>query len=115
MLALRIRINDEEPVTGGAEDLGVISAGVTAVGLLGNSSYPSRPDERPDIFCQLSGATARKPGAENEHLHWVKLRFLNVGDRVVIDIVETDSASPIVDSTVHKSRNKDVINEDTRD
>jgi hypothetical protein len=95
MFALRVRINDEEPVTGGAEDLSVISAGVTGVGLLGPASIPSRPDEGQEFFISLGGLSPETPDSEREHLYWIKLRYLKVGDKVTIEIIETDTASPV--------------------
>ena len=106
MFALRVRLNDEEPVIGGADDLGVINAHVTGVGMLGPLSIPARPREDQEFFYHLGGLTARETGVENEHVNWVKLRHLKVGDKVTIEIIETDSANPIVESTVSKHQRK---------
>ena len=60
MLALKVQLNDETPVTGGADDLGVINALVTGVGTLGPLSKPFNDDgSPPDFHLRLGGLTSR--------------------------------------------------------
>lgn len=105
MFALQVRINDGEPVICGADDLGVISAGVTGVGVLGSSSKQVRTGEDKEFFLQSGGLTSRGDDVENEHLHWGR-HDLKVGDKVTIQIVEADTASPIVKSVAAKKKDK---------
>lgn len=104
MFALRVRINNEAPVTGGADDLGVITVNVTGAGLLGPNSVRSRPDESLEFFCHLGGLTARGTAVEDVHLLWLQQHNLKLGDKVTIEIVEVDSASPIVGSKIARQR-----------
>jgi len=94
MLVLRVQINGESPVTAGTEDLGVLSADITAGGKLGNSTHLSR-SERPHVHLTLGGRTARGTGAAEESLRWVSLRRLNIGDKVIVEVLEADHADPV--------------------
>ena len=98
-LALRLTINDGKPVVGGADDLCVLSAMVTLNGALGPETV--RPKGRrkamkPDIDVRLGGLTSRPNEVPDEHLEWLKRRSLKVGDRVLIEVLETAKAGRIV-------------------
>jgi hypothetical protein len=105
MFALKVCLNDEEPVIAGAEDLGVLNAIVTCGGKLGHATQPHRPNETQDFNCQIGGLTSRGADAENEHLRWLQRWNLKVGDRVTIEIIETDHANPVVSRSPAKRRN----------
>ena len=91
MLGLKVTINDGESVTGGTEDLGVLTASVSASGILGKESDHPRPGEPPDIWIRLGGLTSRVDAETDEHLCWMWSE-LNVGDRIVVEVVEIDSS-----------------------
>jgi hypothetical protein len=99
MFALKVHLNDEQPIVAGAEDLGVLSAIVTCAGALGALSHPFGSSEKQDFNCQVGGRTRRAPGIANEHLSWLQRWDLKVGDRVTIEIVETNRADPVVSSS----------------
>lgn len=99
MFALKVRINDEQPIVAGAEDLVVLNAIVNCAGKLGVSSHSPRPNASQDFNCQLGGLTSRAPGVANEHVRWLERWNLKVGDRVTIEIVEADHADSIVSSS----------------
>ena len=103
MYALRLRINDDEPIVGGADDLGVLSAIVNCTGKLGPNSVPHRGDQTQDFFVSLGGLTSRATGATDEHLNWLSHTVLKPGDRVLVEIIETDTADP-VDSGVEAEK-----------
>ncbi|MBV8380230.1 MAG: hypothetical protein JO369_05640 [Paucibacter sp.] len=107
MLILRVQVNEEPPVTGGANDLGVLNAIITAVGKLGDEARPGRPDEPPDIHLSLGGLTSRAAGAPDEHVRWVGHRELRVGDRVVVEVLEATSADPIESGYAARQREDD--------
>ncbi len=90
MFALKVQINDTRPVIGGADDLGVLSAILTCSGRLGPSSIPSYEDETQDFHFRLGGLTSRPKGKTDEHLVWLEHRHLKVGDKVLVEIVETE-------------------------
>ena len=97
MIALQFRINDEEVIIAGANDLGVLTASVTAVGKLGSATLVQTKAEKPNHYtCHLGGLTARS--SDNEHLNWLQHRELKVGDRVTIEILEVNETSPVVSS-----------------
>jgi hypothetical protein len=96
MYAFKVQINGQEPLVGGAEDLSVLTAIVTATGKLGSASFPQRDDGTKDIDFRLGGLTARGEGKKDEHLTWLEATALKPGDRISIEIVETDTADPVV-------------------
>ena len=102
MLALRVSVNTEKPVTAGTEDLYVLSAAVTMVGKLGVKTV-DRGRGKPDMFLHLGGLTARAK-RKNEHLRWTAHRKLKVGDRVVVELVKTSRAGRIVERTAAETR-----------
>ncbi len=95
MFALKVQINDNTPVTGGAQDLGVLSAILTCAGKLGPASVPSRNDEIHDFTFRLGGLTSRAKGEVDEHLVWLEHHELKLWDKVTVQIVETDSADAV--------------------
>ncbi|HEX3837625.1 MAG TPA: hypothetical protein VHW25_11740 [Steroidobacteraceae bacterium] len=98
MIGLAVYLNGKKLTVAGAEDLGVLNTIVTAVGQLGKSTAPL--GRRPSVNLHLSvgGLTNRGNAVEDEHLRWVPLRSLRVGDRVSVRIVRTDRASQYVDA-----------------
>ncbi len=94
MYAFRVQVNSQEAVVGGAEDLSVLTAIVTAAGKLGSESHPHRRDDTRDVDLRLGGLTARGPGQQDEHLNWIDATQLKPGDRVTIEVIETDVAHP---------------------
>lgn len=98
MIALRVTINEEPPITAGAEDLGVLNAIVGCGGILGSTTYPYGEKETRMLDCQVSGLTRRPPSIANEHLRWLQRWDLKVGDRVTVEIVEVNSADIIIES-----------------
>ncbi len=75
--------------------MGVLSAILTCTGKLGSSTVPSRDDETHDFTFRLGGLTSRAKGEADEHLVWMEHQELKLGDKVTVQIVETDSADPV--------------------
>jgi len=107
MLVLSVQVNEEPPVIGGADDLGVLNAIISAVGKLGVDAEPGRPDEPPDIHLSLAGLTSRPGGVPDEHLRWVSHRNLRIGDRITVEVLEAISADPIESGHAAKQREDD--------
>lgn len=99
MFALKVSINEEKPIIAGAEDLGVLTAMVNCGGVLGSATHPYRSNDSEDFRCTVGGLTRRAPGFQNEHVRWLEQRKLKVGDRMTIEIVQTDEADPVVSGT----------------
>jgi hypothetical protein len=95
MLAFRVQLNDQSPVTGGASDLSVLTTTITAVGQLGPETRGRRSDEGTDVDLRLGGLTSRGPDVQDEHLVWFEAHELKPGDRIVVEVVETDSPDPV--------------------
>ncbi len=102
MIAFRVSINDQPPVVGGADDLCVLTAIVTATGSLGQNTRPARPDDdgETSIDFRLGGLTSRAVGIHNEHVVWLENVALSPGDKVAIEVLESESADPVVSSSV---------------
>jgi hypothetical protein len=96
MYALKTRINDDLPIIGGADDLGVLSAMVTCSGHLGSASQLGKENESYHFNFSLSGLTSRAPGNTNENLIWMQRHDMKVGDVVTIEIVQVDKASATI-------------------
>jgi hypothetical protein len=109
MLVLRVQVNEESPVVGGADDLGVLNAIISAVGRLGDAARPGRPDEPPDIHLTLGGLRSRAADVPDEHLRWVGHRELRVGDRILVEVLDADSADAIESGEAAKEREDDEL------
>ena len=107
MYAFKVQVNDQAPVVGGAEDLSVLTAMVTATGKLGSASLPRHDDGTREIDFRLGGLTARGSQKKDEHLTWLEARGLKPGDRVLIEIVETDVAHPVTGGEEAEARAHD--------
>jgi len=107
MIVLRVQVNDEPPVVAGAEDLGVLSAIVTAGGKLGREARSARPGEPFDIHLSLGGLTARAATEADEHVRWVSRFDLGVGDKVVVEVLEATSADPVESVSEAEKRQHD--------
>ncbi len=107
MLAFRVQLNGETPITGGASDLSVLTATVSAVGQLGPRTERRRDDDAVEIDLRLGGLTSRGPGVQDEHLVWVGVHELKPGDKVVIEIIETETPDPVQGGHAAKERADD--------
>jgi hypothetical protein len=91
MLALEVRLNGKRVCIAGAEDLGVLSAHVTATGKLGKKTLSVRPDDAPgDIFYSVGGLTRRNDPKKDVYVLWKSTAPLRVGDVVEVKILETE-------------------------
>jgi hypothetical protein len=105
MIGLAVYLNRKRLTMAGAEDLCVLSAGITAVGDLGASTAPVHPKRSVDLHLSVGGLTRRAEKKPDEHLLWVNLRRLKVGDRISVKIIRTakpdkyKSATPAVRET----------------
>ena len=88
MITFRVTINNEPVVVAGAEDLAVLSSIVSGTALCEDPSSPN-------LHLHLGGLTGRGGGAEEEFLNWMQHRPLKIGDRVVLEIVEGVTSSPL--------------------
>ena len=107
MYAFKVRINNQKPVIGGADDLGVLSAIITGTGKLGANSCPSRDDETQDFTFRLGGLTSRPNGTSDEHLVWLTHDELKPGDTITVEIIEADHADPVVSGEEAQQRQDD--------
>lgn len=107
MRALRVTINGGKPVVAGADDLGVLSLIVSCVGALGPKARSPRGDEGEQAKLDLGGLTSRADGVTDEHVNWLSQLPLKVGDKIEVEIVETDSPDPIDAAAEVKRRESD--------
>ena len=93
MIALAVYLNGKKLTVAGAEDLCVLNAIVDALGPLGKTTARLKRTRRIHLHLSVGGLTGRPKGMEDEHLRWVSLRPLRVGDRVSVRIIRTTRAS----------------------
>ena len=93
MIAFEVRINGKKICVAGAGDLSVLTAAVTAVGKLGPSTKPPRPDDTTnDIHFRVAGLTARGDESRDVHLDWTSFLELSAGDVVQIKVRDVAKA-----------------------
>ena len=106
MFALRVTINKRKPVVAGAEDLSVLSAALSLTGRLGSATAETGPS-KPYMHVHLGGLTARSGNMADEHLRWLPHTKLKLGDRVLIEIIETDKVGRVVDRSKARGKSND--------
>lgn len=104
MRALRVKINDGAPVVAGADDLGVLTLIVTCVGALGPKARSPRGHDVELLKLDLGGLTCRASGVADENIDWLSQFPLKLGDRVEVELIETDSPDPIDHAELAKRR-----------
>lgn len=103
MIALEVKKNGKRVCIAGAEDLGVLSTNIVAVGKLGKKTVPARPDETTGVIhYSVGGLTARPDPKKNVHLRWKSIAPLKIGDVIEIKILETEK----VDRATSRTRAK---------
>jgi len=99
MLAIEVELNGQRLTIAGASDLSVLTAHVTAVGLLGDKTVEFRPTKGgpKDVKLHVSGLTSRA-GSRQAHVEWIPNVVLKPGDAVTFRVVEVQEADPPVES-----------------
>lgn len=96
MIIFRVTINNQSSVAGGADDLSVLSAILTATGPLGRGTHCVEANNQEiNIGFHLGGLTSRAVGVDNEHVRWLENVELSPGDVVTIEVLEADLADPV--------------------
>jgi len=92
LIAFEVSLNGERLTVAGAEDLGSLFVIVTAAGKLGPSAVLK--DERlpkMDISFSAHGYTSRGIGVKEKFHHWIAQSKLEVGDEMLVKVLDTDS------------------------
>lgn len=90
MIVFEVFLNGRRVAYAGAKDLGVLSANVAGVGRLG-AAAAGMPSDDQNFHLSVGGLTARKR-APDEHIDWLSVTKLKVGDEVQIRITEAKRA-----------------------
>ncbi|MDQ1834540.1 hypothetical protein [Massilia scottii] len=105
MYALKVRINSDDHIIAGTEDLGVLTATVTCVGKLGDKSRQVNEDENPHLFLTVGGLTSRSLELPDEHLRWLEQKQLHIGDFVSVQIIDSRTAdAPVCGEEAEKRK-----------
>src|ERR1700683_3679120 len=107
MIGLTVYLNRKKLAVAGAEDLCVLNAIVNAVGELGKSTARIGKRRGVDLWLSVGGLTRRPKGAQDEHLRWVSLKRLRVGDRITVQIVRNDRPDNHTGSTIAAGNRKE--------
>jgi hypothetical protein len=90
MIAFEVSVNGKRVCTAGADDLGVLSAIISACGKLGKRTISARPDETSgDVHYSVGGLTSRRDSRKDVHVRWKSVAPLQIGDVVKVGVVET--------------------------
>ena len=90
MIVFEVFLNGRSVARAGAKDLGVLSTHITGVGVLGPSAKGRGPKDR-DLHLSVGGLTSRgKP--PDEHVSWLSIHRLKLGDEVIVRIAESPRA-----------------------
>lgn len=93
MIAFEVRLNDKLVCIAGAEDLAVLTAHVSASGVLGAKTVPPRPGVTGgEVFYSVGGLTARPDREKDVHMNWKSIVPLRVGDVIQVKVLESKNA-----------------------
>lgn len=85
MIVFKVSLNGDEVCTAGVREFGVVSANVTWTG-----RKPEKSRDENSIEEELTADVGGLDSNSGEHLMWLA-RPLHIGDRVMIEIVESES------------------------
>jgi len=120
MIALIVHLNGKRVAIAGADDLCVLHAIVTAAGELGKSTARVGKRRGVNMHMTVGGLTGRANQEADEHLRWVNLQRLRVGDKITVEIVRSDkpdqhaSATPAVRDVERQQKFKARVEERIR-
>jgi hypothetical protein len=105
MIQLEVFLNDEKLAIAGTDDMSVLSAVLSASGVLGENSQGTKTeDESYHINLHVGGLTSRKPPETDDHLTWVNQLKVKIGDEVKVRVVENlETSDPIKIKTTDKN------------
>jgi hypothetical protein len=111
MIGLEVHLNGRRLCVAGADDLAVLSAGLTVAGPLGaktarnrRSAENSRADA-PIPRLHVGGLTGRGDADSDVHLRWCRDAAVSIGDVVELRLVNIEAAeadAPDPDATPHE-------------
>ncbi|WP_295995607.1 hypothetical protein [Rugamonas sp.] len=104
MYAFRIKINDEEPIVAGSEDLGVLNAIINCIRRPKDFTRGGSDLDDGQLFFTVGGLSRRNQDALEEYLYWVPDKSLNVNDIISIEVIETSTADPVVETKEVRTR-----------
>jgi hypothetical protein len=93
MIAFEVKLNGKRVCIAGAEDLSVLSTHISAVGTLGKTTVPTRPDKATsEIHYSVMGLTSRPDPKKDVYLRWKSIGPLKIGDVIEVSILDTKKA-----------------------
>ena len=98
MLALEVFLNNRKLALAGADDLVVLSSIVSAVGKLGRNVAGTKAQKGYHVFLHVGGLTGRKNRIRGEHLAWIEMRKLKVGDKILVRVRKVTEADPPIEA-----------------
>jgi hypothetical protein len=100
VLAIEVEFNGKRLTVAGAKDLSVLTAYVSAVGLLGPETVEFRPTGggATDLHLRVGGLTSRG-SMPDQHLNWIDKLKVQPGDTVIFRVVEVEQTDPPIESS----------------
>ena len=89
MIVFEVFLNGRRVARAGAKDLGVLTTSVAAVGRLGPLAKGMPSDS--ELHLSVGGLTSRGKG-EDEHVNWISVAKVEVGDEVRIRVSDAQRA-----------------------
>lgn len=109
MIAFEVSLNGKRVCTAGADDLGVLSAIISACGKLGKKAVPFRPNQIWEMHYSIGGLTSRSDPKKDVHVRWKSVAPLKVGDIVQVRVVETEKVDRAKSRTRAEKRRRKVV------
>lgn len=104
MLAMEVKKNGRKVCVAGADDLGVLTASLSAGGPLGPRTWDfTGKASKPDMHLRVGGLTSRS-GAPDDHVNWIGHMEIQIGEAVTLRFIETDKADSPAES--HPAKRK---------
>lgn len=95
MIAFRVSLNGEPLATAGLEALSVLSAIVTAKGVLGPKSMGTQTlKEGFEVDIGVGGLASESNEDPGLSVNWCPKTLLAVGDKITVEVIDTESPDP---------------------
>ena len=105
MIVLQVTINDKLVASAGRNDLSVLTAGITAAGVLGNKSIGTMSEKEGfRLDFHAGGLSAKSDNEQGAHFRWLDEK-IKIGDEIKIRVLESNESDEPIEA--QKTSKKD--------
>lgn len=99
MLAFEVQLNGKNPIKAGQEDMCVLSAIISATGVLGKESAGTKTKKESfELSYRVGGLSSESGEDPGQHFEWISKSGLKIGDEILVRIIEAKNTDAPINS-----------------